>query len=178
MLTYKRGKRKVIADYKFNDIYKFYKKNYDGRHLLSKQEVRALYKEMFPEIVKLIVLDNLQYRMPANLGYLRVKKKRVEPTLDNNGNLDTRTLSIDWKATKKLWQKLYPDKTADEISLIDNKPVIRELNEHTDGYRFTWFWEKLTSSLPNQSAYYLELTRDNDQILSKAGRINNLNFFG
>ena len=176
MLTYKRGKRKVIADYKFDDIYKYYKKN-NPNNYVSKQTVRKLYKEMFPYIVKMIVLDNFQFRMPANLGDLRIRKKETTPVLNEDGELDTRRLSVDWKATKQLWKKKYPDKTAEEIKEIPDKPLIRELNEHTDGYRYVWFWDKLTSSVPNQSAYYLDMTRTNDQILSGASKTNNLNFY-
>lgn len=175
MLTYKRGNRKLIADFKFNDIYKFYKKNSDNP--LPKSLVKTLYKEMYTELIKLIVLDNFQFRMPNKLGYLRVKKKVVEPKLNKEGELDTRALSINWKKTKLLWQSKYEGMTAEEISAIPNKPVIRELNEHTDGYRFMWFWEKLTSSTPNQSAYYIEMTRTNKKILSQASKTNKLNFF-
>lgn len=177
MLAYKRGKSKVKADYKFNDIYKYYKSLYSDDSYLSKQQLRELYKEIFENIVKMIVLDNMQFRMPANLGYLRIKKKRTEPTINKEGELDTRLLSIDWKATKQLWQEKYPGMTSKEIAAIPDKPVVRELNEHTDGYRYVWFWEKLTSTVPNQAAYYLNMTRTNDQILSGASKVNHLNFF-
>lgn len=176
MLAYRRGKRKVIADYKFDDIYKYYKKN-NPNNYLDKQTVRKLYKEMFTHIVKLIVLDNFQFRMPCNLGDLRIKKKEVQPRLNEDGELDTRHLSIDWKTTKQLWEKKYKGKTAEEISQIPNKPLVRELNDHTDGYRYVWYWERLTSNVPNQSAYNIDMTRTNDQILSRASKTNNLNFF-
>jgi hypothetical protein len=177
MLAYRRGKSRVIADYSFDDIYKYYKSLYKDKSYLSKKQVKALYKEVFTEIAKMIVLDNLQFRLPANLGYLRIKKKYVEPTINENGELDTRRLSIDWKATKKLWQERYPGMSSEELKKIKNKPVIRELNEHTDGYRYVWYWEKLTSTVPNQTAYYIDMTRTNDQILSRASKVNHLNFF-
>jgi hypothetical protein len=176
MLIYRRGKSKVIADYKFGDIYKFYKERW-GDKALPKATIKEIYKKLFPAIVKLIVFENLDYRMPARLGYLRVKKKLVEVRLDKDGNVDARRLSVNWKKTKEYWRKLYPDKTAQEIADLEGKPVIRELNENNGGYRLSWFWDKLTSNIKNQSAFYVNMTRDNDKILSRGAKLNDLNFY-
>ena len=177
MLIYKRGKRKVLADYAFDDIYKFYKERY-GDKALPKPVVHKIYKSVFPEIVKLMVFENLDYRMPARLGSLRVKKKLVEPKIDKDGNLDTRRLSLNYKATKRLWEKLYPDKTAEEIKQIKGKPVVRETNDHSNNYRATWFWNKLTCNIVNQSAYNVKLTRGNCMVLSHGVKNNKeLNFY-
>lgn len=175
-LEYKRGKRKVLADYKFEEIYNFYKE-VNGNRALPKKTVMEIYSKLFPAIVKLMVFENFDYRMPSRLGYIRVRKKEVGPKIDKNGNLDTRRLSVNWKATKRLWKKLYPDKTEEEIKAIKNKKVVRELNEHTNGYRMTWFWDKVTCNLKNQFAYYVNFTRDNDKILSAGVKNNSLNFY-
>ncbi len=175
MLVYKRGARKVLADYKFGDIYRFYKERY-GEEALPKSVVHEIYKRLFPEIIKLIVFENLDYRMPARLGSLRVRKKLAVPLLDKDGNLDTRSMSINYKATKKLWEKLYPGKTAEELKLIEGKKIIRETNDHTNNYRLYWFWDKLTSNVANQFVYYINVCRDGDMVLSHAVKHNNLNY--
>lgn len=176
MLTYKRGKSRVKADYKFNDIYNFYKELYKDK-ALPKATVMEIYKRLFPAIVQLIVFENMDYRMPARMGYLRVKKKLTGPKIDCNGELDTRDLSVDWKATKRMWLTKYPGKSAEEIKSIPDKPVVRELNEHSNGYRVFWFWDKTTNNLKNQNAYYINMTRSNDKILSRGIRMNTLNFY-
>jgi len=176
MLVYQRGKRKVLADYKFDDIYTFYKERYKDK-ALPKSVVKKIYQKVFPDIVKLMVFDNLDYRMPARLGYIRVKKKLVEPKLDEDGNIDARRLSVDWKKTKRYWQKLYPDKNEEELKAIKDKPLVRELNDHSNNYRVVWFWDKTTSNLKNQNAYYINMTRDNDRILSSGVKTNKLNFY-
>lgn len=176
MLVYRRGPRKVLADYKFDDIYKFYKE-VNGAKALPKATVKEIYRRLFPEIVKLIIFENLDFRMPARLGYIRIKKKLTEPKIDEEGNLDTRSLSINWKKTKRFWQKLYPGKSGKELKLIKGKPLIRELNESTDGYRMIWFWDKTTSNVKNQNAYYINMTRDHDRLLTGALRANNLNYY-
>lgn len=176
MLTYKRGKRKVLADYKFDEIYQFYKEM-RGDEAFSKPIVHEIYKKLFPEIIKLIIFENIDYRMPARLGYLRIKKKLVEVKLDKNGKVDARKLSVNWKDTKKYWKEIYPDKTQEEIKVIKGKHLIRELNEGTDGYRMIWFWDKTTCNLKNQAVYYIDMSRWNDRILSRGIRFNHLNFY-
>jgi hypothetical protein len=175
MLSYKRGKRDIIAENKIADIYKFYKSSINNP--VSQSVVKAVYKDVFPELIKLIVLENFEFRMPGKLGHLRVRKKRIEAKIDNNGDLDTRALSINWKKTKQLWEKKYEGLKEEELLAIPDKPVIRELNEHTDGYRFMWHWDKRATSIPSQNAYYIQLTRANKKILSQASKTNELNFF-
>ena len=176
MLTFLRGNRKVKADYKFDEIYKFYQERW-GDKALTRATVKKIYKKLFPAIVKLMVFDSFDYRMPARLGYIRVKKKLVEIKLDESGKVDARRLSINWKKTKQYWKELYPTLTIEEIKALKDKPLIREPNEHTGGYRMIWFWDKTTCNIKNQSAYYIDLTRGNDQILSNGIKYNNLNFY-
>ena len=176
MLVYKRGNRHVLADYKFDAIYNYYKERW-GEKALPKDKVKLIYQKLFPAIVKLMVFENLDYRMPSRLGYLRVKKKLVEPKIDMNGNLDTRNLSVNWKKTKRLWQEVYPNKNGEEIKLIEGKPIVRELNEHSNNYRVMFFWDKLTCNIKNQSAYFVKMTRDNCTTLSHGVKHNNLHFY-
>lgn len=175
-MNFKRGPRKILADYKLDEIYNFYKELH-GEKALPRSTMREVYKRLFPAIVELMVFDNFELRLPARLGHIRVKKKLVEPKLDENGNIDARRLSVDFKKTKKLWQKLYPGKTAKELKAIKDKPLVRELNEDFNGYRVTWFWDKTICNIPNQSAYYIKMTRDNCRILSNGVKYNNLNFY-
>lgn len=178
MLRFLRGKRKVKADYMLDDAYKFYKRKYKDNTPVSKSVFRSILKECYPEIVKLIVLNNMQFRMPANLGLIYVRKKLVQPKLSEDGKLITKRLSIDWKKTKQYWEKLYEGKTPDEIAEMKDKPLIRELNEHTDGYRVHWFWDRTRSLLTNAKYYFFDMTRTHNQFLSHSVKtINNLNFY-
>ena len=176
MLVFKRGKRRIIATYKIKDIFKFYKKKY-GEKALSQSQVHDIWKTFYPEIIKYMIFNNYEYLLPHHLGSFRIKKKKVEPKIDKEGNLDISKLSVDYKATKRLWEERYPGKTSKELKQIKDKPLVRELNEHTDGYRCSWYWDKMTCTVPNQSAYILEMTRTNKQLLSKAVSTNDLEFY-
>lgn len=176
MLQYKRGPRRIIADYKKEDLYEYYLEKYDNN--VNKIVYSQILKRFFSELIHLMIFENLEYNMPARLGALRIKKKLSKPRLDENGNLDLRGLPINWKKTKEYWQKLYPDKSPEEIKAIKDKPLVRELNEHTDGYKVMWKWDKITCNIPNQSIYQLDMTREYDRLLSKAAKtVKNLEYY-
>ena len=176
MIFFKRGKRKILAEYKIADIFKFYKEKYQEK-ALSQKQAHDIWKTFYPEIIKYMIFNNYEYLLPYHLVSFRIKKRKIEPQIDENGNLDVGKLSVDYKQTKKLWEEKYPGKTAEELKEIKDKPLIRELNEHTDGYRCYWFWDKMTCTVLNQSAYSLEMTRTNKQLLSKAVSTNDLEFY-
>ena len=177
MLRFQRGNRLIIADNKTEDIYKFYKTNKNDIPKVNKSIFHNLLKDAYPEIIKMVVLDNTPFKMPR-MGALRVKKKLVQPSLSSDGLLNKIHLSIDYKKTKQYWEKLYEGKTPEEIHKIEGKPIIRELNEHTDGYRVHWHWDKNNCSLINKSYYQLLMTRTNKLFLSHSVKtINNLNFY-
>jgi hypothetical protein len=175
---YKRGSGKINADYKSKDLYKFYKDKYNDVNYVSQTDYNRIIKEFNNEIIKLVIYDSMEFILPFRLGTLRIKRRKVEPKLDCNGNIDARNLSPNWKKTKALWQKQYPELTFDEMKSIPNKHIIRELNIHSDNYRYSWYWDKVISNIPNQNAYKINITRTHDQELSNAIKtIPNLEYY-
>ena len=75
--------------------------------------------------------NNFEFRMPGRLGYIRIRKKLAIPKVIN-GKLFSNHLGVDYKATKELWKEKYPGKTLKELKNIENKPLIKYLNDHTD----------------------------------------------
>lgn len=176
MLTFKRGKRKVLAAYASNDIYDYYKTHYD--RVVSKSVFMKILKDLYAEIMNMIIFENLDFVLPAHMGSLRIKKKKIELSINKDGKLDKRRFTVNWKKTKEYWGKLYKDKTAEELKEIKDKPVIIELNEHSDGYRYTWFWDKTTCNALNQSAYYFDAIRKYDTLIAKASKtVRDLNYY-
>lgn len=176
MLSFPRGLRKIIADFKTADILRYYKDKYK-EEALSVEQVHDIWKTFFPEIIKYMIFNNYEYLLPAHLGSFRIRKKKVEPQINEEGELSVGKLSVDYKKTKKLWEEKYPGKTGVELKAIPDKPLVRELNEHTDGYRCSWYWDKMTCNVRNQSAYILTMTRTNKQLLSRAITTNDLEFY-
>ena len=66
----------------------------------------------------------------------------------------------------------------EKIKEIPNKHLIRELNTHSDNYRYLWYWDKVISNIPNQNAYVIDMTRTHDRELSNAIKtIPNLEYY-
>jgi hypothetical protein len=156
-MIFKRGKRKNIADYKTRDIFKFYKKD-EG--IVEYKVFSNIVSEFNGMIMRLIIDEAHEFVMPSRLGSLRVRKRKVKLELNADGKIDKSKLTPDWFKTRKLWDEIYKDIPIEEINKIPNKRIIYNLNEHTDGYRFIFYWDKVTSNILNQSAYRIQVTRD------------------
>lgn len=113
---------------------------------------KALYKKICLEFNKLLsnsIMNNaFEFKMPSNIGSLRVKKIK--------GN---KTRRVDWKTTKKHNTKVY------------------HLNFHTDGYYYKWFWHKHKAIFTNKSAYSFTPTRYNKRTLASLLKTNQVEFF-
>jgi hypothetical protein len=133
------------------DAYKDFRKESKKEPLLLNIS-RALYRTICMEFNRLlsenIMKEALEFKIPANLGALRVKKIK--------GN---KTRRVDWKTTKKHNTKVY------------------HLNFHTDGYYYKWFWHKKRAIFTNKSAYSFTPTRYNKRTLAGLLKTNQVEFF-
>ena len=72
MAYWGRGKRKVLADFKSKDIYKFYKDKYGDKAKDFSTFCRVW--DRFIEVrMQMVIFDNLELYMPYRLGSLRVR---------------------------------------------------------------------------------------------------------
>lgn len=165
MLSFKRNKNKVKADFTSKDLYKFYCSR-SNKPIDSKTYLKAL-REYNTEILRLIVFDGLDYAMHGRVGSIRIRKFDNSLRLNGEGEIANK-LHPDWAKTKKKWLELYPGKTSEEIKAIPNKPIIYHLNEHSDGYVFKWYWDRVTCNLKNQFAYKFEPVRDMKRLAAKS----------
>jgi len=180
MLSFKRGNRKEIANFKTLDVYKLYRQRRRDKELdyVEYGQFARILQTFNENIINLMVHENVDFNMSHRTGSLRVRKKPVRVKLKDNGDVDKRNLSVNWKKTKEYWIKKYPGLTAKQITDIPNKKLIYELNEHTEGNRFVFYWDKITCNLINQSAYVFNPTRSNKQKLTVALKtIKNLNYY-
>lgn len=167
-MYWKRGPRKIIADYTPNDIYKWYIKNRKNKVEINTKTYHEIVQKFNHLVTRAMIYENMEFIMPGRLGSLRIIRTPYKIKLTKEGKVDTSQLVVNWKKTKELWSKTYPDKTADEIHLITGKKVIYELNEHTDRQKYHFRWCKLTSNVQNKTAYYFEMMRPAKTELAKA----------
>jgi hypothetical protein len=136
-----RGKSKLISDYTFKDAYKIYKKE-----VIKELQVD---KKTYTKIIKLankIIIDKLLYesesvKLPFKLGTLRIKKNKI--------NYSTNRLSVDWKTTLETGYK------------------VLHLNEHRNGYRYRFYWNKKGANIKNITCYSFTPSRSSKRLLAK-----------
>lgn len=167
MSKFVTGKRygRVKAAYTTKDMYKWYKNKYENP--VQYEVYMQFVKEMFTEILNLVIYNGIDYIMPGRLGSLRIRRKQNFQKLDEENKV-IHNLKPNWKKTLELWEQKYPDLSAKEIKQIRNKPIVYHLNDHTDGFYFEWYWDKITSNVKNQSAYRFEPIRDKKREAAKA----------
>lgn len=93
------------------------------------------------------------FTMPFRLGKLGIVQFKRKIHFDDNGVLITRGFVPDWPKTMALWDRIYPNTTAEERKLIHNKQLVFHTNEHTDGVIFRMHWKKKYAIVKNISAY-------------------------
>jgi len=152
-----RTKGKHKTDIKNSDLYKFYRKNIpsieslsgkitSGSYDIKAKEYSDILKDINDNIINIIILENFELVLPYRLGTLSMKQRVVKFKLDKDGNLNTKNLSVDYKATKELW--------SNNLEAKNNKTLIFHTNEHTNGNRMSYWWSKKKAFVQGVSAYY------------------------
>lgn len=167
MIILSRNKNKIQVDYKSDDMYKYFLEKNPEKSYITKTLYMSIIKEFMSEIFNYMIFTNMEFYMPARLGTIRIQKRMVNLQFKNDGTLDKSKLGINYRETLKLWEETYPELSLEEIKKIPDKKFIYHLNEHTDGYRLHFRWDKSTSNVKNQSAYRYKTTRTNKRNLAR-----------
>jgi hypothetical protein len=135
------------------DSYSLYKANIE-----TPIDIRT-YIEIVNGFIKFLmdkVLEGWDIRLPAKLGVIGIRGKKVKPKVDKDGKI--KGLAPNWGETRKLWAK---DEKAKE-----NKTILYCFNEHTNGVRYNIEWIKKTALFKNKSVYSLRFSRGNKRTTS------------
>lgn len=159
-ITYKRGKGKIKAQIRTVHFFKSWKKhNKQYKKDVSFTTFSGVLSDYLSTIMDEVILHNYEYRLPLRLGYIKILKRKPKPFYLKNGMIDTKHYPIDYKRTKELWET---DPVARE-----KKKLIFITNEHTDGYRYKFWWDKRGSNIKNKNAYSFEPVRIHQRKLAK-----------
>lgn len=156
---------RITADYGVNDAYKRYAREHNTK--VTRKQYSNICSQLNEEAIRLIIYENTDFKLPLGLGSLRILKYKPKLKLDEKGRLITNRICVDYPKTKEAWER-DPKKKA-------KKTVIFNFNEHTKGYQHRFWWDKRTSHVKNQSAYYIRLSRKNKRLLAKALKDDSLN---
>ena len=155
----KKRPRKIKVDCGRVDMYKAYSKENKLETSISSSLHSKILNSFNKKISKKIMEESFEYIIPYRLGNLRIKKYKPSIKIDENGNLDYKGLSPNWKATKELWKK---DKDAKK-----NKKIVFHTNDHSDGYNYKWHFSNYRSNCENRSVYSFIPSRTNKRTLAE-----------
>lgn len=142
-----RGKGKIQGRLTINDIYDKYtteeKLIKDSPYDVDKQLFRGILERFFQELMDYMIDDGGEFRLPFRLGRIGVFKKRIEYKFQNQ------LQHVDWYSTLQLGKCVY------------------HFNEHTDGFKYFFSWNREIVGIPNVQSYRFIPTRANKRILAK-----------
>lgn len=141
--------RKVKITSSLQDAYKLYKRDYKD---INKRLYLDIAYDLMITISDMVIRESLEYKMPARLGMLRIRKTTPKLKI-KNGRIDVNTNVIDWKATIDYWEEEYGTRDRRKLKTIEGKRVIFQTNKHTNGEVMRWFWDRFTCRATNYMVY-------------------------
>lgn len=130
--------------YTITDYYISYKEYTDQGTLydIDLKTFKAIVVDYFKHIRDEVILNCKEFKLPCRLGTLSVIKHLPK-------EFTGKSLRWDWKATKE-----------------QGKPVFL-LNEHSNYYKYRFFWSKKNCLMTNKSNYQFIASRDNKRNLAQ-----------
>lgn len=141
MLIFKRGQGKNNANCVLRDAYLRFKKQEDIR--IGEKKYLDICKAYNEFIMLDVVCRNAQVSLGV-LGTLSIRKYKCKPRI-HDGKLVVNHMPVNYKATKEYWER--------DPEAHKQKKLIRLTNEHTNGYRYRFFWDKDIPKIINKCFY-------------------------
>lgn len=103
---------------------------------------RAIVTDYFKYLRDRIIQEGREVKLPCRMGSLSVVKHKPK-------NYDSKSLRVDYASSKEIGK------------------LVLHLNEHTDGYKYRFYWAKKDMIIPNKTKYQLVMTRENKRELAR-----------
>lgn len=126
LVTREGKKGKLKCDYNMQDIYRYYAEQ-TGPAGLTKQQHGAFIRDLNEAIINAILAKPDAIQLMCHCGNLSIKK--YQQSFKN-----PKKLRVDWAASKKAKKRIY------------------HLNEHRNGYKYHFSWER-SRNVSNITAY-------------------------
>ena len=134
-----RTKSYTIASF-YNDYLKGIES--DTIYDIDYNKYRAIVTDYFKYLQTKLIEEGKMIKLPYRMGNVQIVKSRPK-------HLDKRSLRIDYQATKQ-----------------ENKLILL-LNEHSDFFKYRYWWNKTDMLVPNKVKYQLVATRANKRRLAQ-----------
>lgn len=148
------------------DSYSLYKERFKDKvdkegnkvMIVSKSDYVNIASTFIKYIMYRIIYCSDTIHLPFKTGILEVLGRKQKISFDENGNV--KGLSPNWKKTKELYDRCPECKEKGQI--------VYNMNEHSDGIRYSFNWGLRNIMLKNKSYYVLKMSRTNKRNLYKA----------
>ena len=138
------------------DSYSLYKEKFGDE--VSKSDYVKIASAFIKFIMYRIIHHSDAIQLPFKTGTLKVVGRKQKIRYDEEGNI--KGLSPNWKKTKELYDRCPECK--------EKRQIVYNMNEHSDGIRYSFNWGLRNVMLKNKSYYVLKMTRANKRDLYKA----------
>lgn len=137
--TANKTKSYTIASF-YNDYLNNIEK--DTVYDIDYTKYRAIITDYFQHLRQKLIEEGKMIKLPYRMGNVQIIKSKPK-------HLDKRSLRIDYQATKQY-----------------NKLILLT-NDHSDFYKYRYYWEKIDMMVQNKSKYQLVATRANKRRLAQ-----------
>ena len=143
-MYFSRGPNRIQKPYTLKEVYYFYTNEVEGSKIYDVEysEYVNIVTEFYKDVMDHILLKAGTFYMPFGLGDIHVIKTKLKLE-----NIDHKQL--DWKTTNEVGKRVY------------------HLNEHSNGYKYLFQWDKVASRIKKLYLYRFQLTRDNKRRLAQ-----------
>lgn len=150
-----RGKNKYQNCYTVSDFYAYLMDKFEGDprfENLTRTQYITIVKEFYKKVMERILYKADKFTMPEKMGKLSVIKGK--------GRLYSLSANcVDWVETVKHGKWIY------------------NLNEHSNGSNYMFFWDKTTSLIPNLYYYRFIQPRGAKRLLAKLIKSRKYDYF-
>lgn len=131
----------------------------NSKYFVDRATFSKIISDFNKAVCEEVLYENFEYKLPARMGEISIKKYKPKIEFDENGKLKSRTLPVDWKATNELWNNNPEAK--------EQKKLVRFLNDHTNGFISKWYYVKNYANYKYKSGYVFKASRTNKRELAK-----------
>jgi hypothetical protein len=161
-----------INPYYFFSQYKKSVKNKHKRFNITRKQHSKILRLAHELISKGMIEDKFIFNPPYLACKFRVKRYKQPIKYDENGKIIKSNLPVDWKSTLNFW-KINPQAK-------EEKKLIYYLNDHSDGYRYTFSkFKKRYCNNKNLKYFSFLATRTNNRALKDyiLNPLNNIEYY-
>lgn len=168
-----RGKGKNTGSVKKDAFFAFYKEH-AKEPIVDKKVYNHFIKELLDKFSRAIVTEALELKL-NKIGKLRVKSNPLK--FFNKHGEKYKSLKVNWEKTWTNWHKKYVGLSRQEITEIENKPLIYHENEHSGQEFYSHYWDNITVPLRYKTFYNFKASRQYLRLIAQVVKDPNRKVF-